>query len=405
MCRHQMRGPEPRRQRKPCAVHRCARRDRSLAAATVAFVSVCPAPQRGRAGVAASGTNESIRPATFEQEGRAARLVGKRRLKFGERSRPRHRVLPWSPIAGLNKGWIPHLGGPGTTQYATVGAPEVEGFKSVAKRNGIVSFNMTYAKDALSPDFPLVFHQLQAPPTWGPILIKRALDLFHFKTVVLVGPNDQGGTDGTKALAQLYKQQGVSTTEEYYQRGTTNFAAVATRIMNENPDLVELGTTPPGDQSLLVKQLLEAGYQGTFGSLGGGGEKVLLEGASGDPKNLGNAFWLNIVALEHPSVPQMKADFELVMKAPLPTFPHFYVAQTSAEQVLKAMSVAGTDKDGEKIADALRNMTPESRYFGKGGWRGKTQYGINQELAFPVGLGIYQDGKRIGVETVPIPAE
>src|SRR5208337_23813 len=108
MCRHQMRGPEPRRQRKPCAVHRCARRDRSLAAATVAFVSVCPAPQRGRAGVAASGTNESIRPATFEQEGRAARLVGKRRLKFGERSRPRHRVLPWSPIAGLNKGWIPH---------------------------------------------------------------------------------------------------------------------------------------------------------------------------------------------------------------------------------------------------------------------------------------------------------
>src|SRR5208283_4207138 len=41
--------------------------------ATVAFVSVCPAPQRGRAGVAASGTNESIRPATFEQEGRAAR--------------------------------------------------------------------------------------------------------------------------------------------------------------------------------------------------------------------------------------------------------------------------------------------------------------------------------------------
>ena len=111
-----MRGPEPRRQRKPCAVHRCARRDRSLAAATVAFVSVRPAPQRGRAGVAASWTNKSIRPATFEQEGRAARLVGKRRLKFGERSRPRHGVLPWSPIAGLNTGWIPHLGGPGTTQ-------------------------------------------------------------------------------------------------------------------------------------------------------------------------------------------------------------------------------------------------------------------------------------------------
>ncbi len=93
------------------------------------------------------------------------------------------------------------------------------------------------------------------------------------------------------------------------------------------------------------------------------------------------------------------------MRSEAPTFPHFYVAQTAAEQVLKAISAAGTDKDGEKVAEALRNLTPESRYFGPGGWRGKTQYGINQELAFPVGLGIYKDGKRVGVDTVPIPAE
>jgi branched-chain amino acid transport system substrate-binding protein len=285
-----------------------------------------------------------------------------------------------------------------------VGSPEVEGFKSVAKRNDEVSFNMTYAKDALSPDYPLTFHQLQAPPTWGPLLIKRALDRFKFKSVMLLGPNDQGGTDGAKALAVFYKNAGVETSEEYYQRGTTNFAPLATRIMSANPDVVELVTMPPGDQSLLVKQLLEAGYQGIFGSLGGGGEKALLEGA-GSPENLKNAYWLNIVALEHPSIPKMKEDYERVMKSPMPTFPHFYVSQTAAEQVLKAISAAGTDKDGEKVAAALRAMTPESRYFGQGGWRGKTQYGINQELAFPVGLGVYQNGKRVGVETVPIPAE
>jgi len=43
--------------------------------------------------------------------------------------------------------------------------------------------------------------------------------------------------------------------------------------------------------------------------------------------------------------------------------------------------------------------------LGKGGWRGKTIYGINQELAFPVGLGIAVDGKRVGVQRVEIPAE
>jgi branched-chain amino acid transport system substrate-binding protein len=285
-----------------------------------------------------------------------------------------------------------------------VGSPEVTGFKPIGKRNGLVSLNMTYAKDAIGPDYPLAFHQLQAPPTWGPILIRRAIELFKFKSVVLLGPNDQGGTDGTKALAALYKDAGVKTTEEYYQRGTTNFAPIATRVMNANPDAVELSTMPPGDQTILVKQLLEAGFEGVIGSLGGGGEKSLLDGA-GSAENLRNAYWLNIVALENPNVPTLKADFERVMKMEAPTFPHFFVAQTAAEQVLKAISAAGTDKDGEKIAQALRSLTPESRYFGKGGWRGKTQYGINQELAFPVGLGIYQNGKRVGVETVPIPSE
>jgi branched-chain amino acid transport system substrate-binding protein len=285
-----------------------------------------------------------------------------------------------------------------------VGTPEVEGFKPIGKRNKLVSFNMTYAKDAIGPDYSLAFHQLQAPPTWGPVLIKRAGELFKFKSVMLLAPNDQGGTDGAKALAALYQNADITATEDYYQRGTTNFAPIATRIMNANPDAVELSTMPPADQTILIKQLKEAGFEGVIGSLGGGGEKALLDGA-GSPENLKNAYWLNIVALEHPNIPVLKKDFERVMHSEAPTFPHFYVAQTAAEQVLKAISAAGTDKDGEKVAEALRNLTPESRYFGPGGWRGKTQYGINQELAFPVGLGLYKDGKRVGVETVPIPAE
>lgn len=285
-----------------------------------------------------------------------------------------------------------------------VGTPEVEGFKPIGKRNKLVSFNMTYAKDAIGPDYPLAFHQLQAPPTWGPILIRRAMERFKFKSVMLLGPNDQGGTDGTRALAALYKDAGVTTTEEYYQRGTTNFAPIATRIMNAKPDAVELSTMPPGDQTVLIKQLKEAGFEGVIGSLGGGGEKALLDGA-GSAEDLKNAYWLNIVALEHPNIPVLKKDFERVMHSEAPTFPHFYVTQTAAEQILRAISTAGTDKDGEKIAEALRNLTPDSRYFGGGGWRGKTQYSINQELAFPVGLGVYEDGKRVGVETVPIPAE
>ena len=84
MCRHQMGGPEPRRQRQPRAVHRRACGDRSLTTAAVALEGVCPALERGGAIAAARRTHEAIWPATFKQECRAARLVGKFLLEFGE---------------------------------------------------------------------------------------------------------------------------------------------------------------------------------------------------------------------------------------------------------------------------------------------------------------------------------
>ena len=51
-----------------------------------------------------------------------------------------------------------------------------------------------------------------------------------------------------------------------------------------------------------------------------------------------------------------------------PLFPVFALAA----EVVQGISKAGTDADADKIADALRSLTPESRYMGKAGWRGKT---------------------------------
>ena len=84
MRRHQVRGPEPLRQRKPRAMHHGARRDRRLTTTAVALEGVCAALQRGGAVAATGRTHKPIRPAPFEQECRAARFVGKFLLEFRE---------------------------------------------------------------------------------------------------------------------------------------------------------------------------------------------------------------------------------------------------------------------------------------------------------------------------------
>ena len=285
-----------------------------------------------------------------------------------------------------------------------VGSPETTGWRPVAARNGIINFSSSYMVGVIGPEFPLAFHALQAPVSWGPVLIKAAQDRFHFKSMVVTAPNDQGGTDGGKQLEKMYADLGVKTNEEWYQRGTTNFAPTVARIMSFNPDTIEISSVPPADASTLVRQLLEAGYTGAIGSLGGTPSDPIIQGAGG-VENLKAVYYLQTMAMDNEGVVRLIKGFEPLMKSPAPPNPLFPVFTVSAEQVLRAISIAGTDQDGDKIAAALRAMTPESRFLGKLGWRGKSIYGLNQELAFPVGLGLIVDGKKLPVQEVAIPSE
>lgn len=285
-----------------------------------------------------------------------------------------------------------------------VGSPETTGFRPVAKRSGIINFSSSYMRDVMTPEFPLAFHALQAPITWGPLLIKEAKDQFKFGSIMILAPNDQGGTDSGKQLNKMYTEAGVKATEEYYQRGTTNFAPLATRIMNANPDAIETSSVPPGDATVLTKQLLEAGYDGVISSLGGVGSTPIIEGAGG-VKNLKAFYWLETSPVDHPGIVKLKADYKRLMGKDAPDNPLFPVFALAAEVALKGVSKAGTDADAEKIAEALRSMTPESRYMGSAGWRGKSQYSVNQELTFPPGIGMIIAGEKKAVRTVEIPAE
>lgn len=285
-----------------------------------------------------------------------------------------------------------------------VGSPETTGFRPVAKRHGQINFSSSYMAGVIGPEFPLAFHALQSPVTWGPLLVKAASDQFKFKSVMVVGANDQGGTDGTRQLIKLYEEAGIKGTEEYYQRGTTNFGPIAARIMNAKPEAVDVATMPPQDATVLVKALMDAGFSGILGALGGVGAPPVLQGAGG-PDKLKGFYWLEVSPLDHPGVVKLKADYQRVMKTAAPDNPLFPVFALAAEVALKGISTAGTDSDVDKIADTLRKMTPESRYMGKAGWRGKTIYGVNQELSFPVGLGLVVDGKKLPVKTINIPSE
>ena len=284
-----------------------------------------------------------------------------------------------------------------------VGSPEATGIKPVAARNEQVAWNAAYAKNALEPKFPLMFHIAPGPGAWADAVIKRAMKDFPMKSVALIAPNDQGGTDIASVDADAYKANGVATTEEYYQRGTTNFAPIVTRILASKPDVVDTASSPPGDAGVIVKQLRLAGFTGAIGRLGGPGTDEIVR-VSGGLDVLKNFYWFETIPTGDPKVRAIDDEYrKLLGKDPIGGTA-VWADLPAARMTLKAVSIAGTD-DAQKVAAALRAMPVDDPNIGKGYWGGKKQFGIAQELQFPFGIGIIKDGKNVGVERQAVKPE
>jgi branched-chain amino acid transport system substrate-binding protein len=272
-----------------------------------------------------------------------------------------------------------------------IGSPELTGVKPIAKRNSMLVMGNGYAKNAIGPQWPLVFHQGPGPSGWADPIVKIAKQKFGIKSVMIVAPNDQGGTDIASVDAEAYKKNGVETTEEYYQRGTTNFAPIITRIMNARPEAVDTASSPPGDAGIIVKQLRQAGFEGPIGRLGGPGYSEIARVAGGDAV-VANFYWYEPVFIDE-KVQAIAADYKTLMKAEPPENNLFFQWVAAARMVVKAIAKAGTISDTEKVAEALRALPVEDPNMGAGHWIGQNFFGINQELSFPFGVGFVVKGQ------------
>ncbi len=285
-----------------------------------------------------------------------------------------------------------------------VGSPEVTGLKPVAARSGVLVLADSYAKNAIGKQWPLVFHIGPGPSGWADPIVKAAKAKFNIKSVVVVAPNDQGGTDIASVDAEVYKANGIKAAEEYYQRGTTNFAPIITRILSTEPDAVDTASSPPGDAGIIVKQLRQAGFEGPIGRLGGPGTEEIVRVAGGLDV-LKNFYWYEVVPTEDLKVRAISEEYKKLIGKDAPENTNMWLWVAAPRMLLQAISKAGTATDTKKVAAVLRTMPVKDPNLGEGMWTGEKFFGINQELFFPFGVGMIADGKMLGVQRVDVVAK
>ncbi len=278
-------------------------------------------------------------------------------------------------------------------------SPEATGIKPIATRNNMLVFLNSYAKNAIGPQWPLVFHEGPGPSVWADPIVKAAKAKFNIKSVVVVAPNDQGGTDIASVDVEVYKNNGIEAAEEYYQRGTTNFAAIITRILAKNPDAVDTASSAPSDAGIMVKQLRQAGFTGPIGRLGGAATDEIVR-IAGSLETVKDFYWYENVATSDPKVLAVYDDFKQVMGVPAPENTTMILWVAAGQVLLDAISKAGTTTDTNKVAEVMRTLSVDDKYLGKGFWTGKSFFGIKQEIAFPFGIGMIVDGKMLPIQRV-----
>jgi branched-chain amino acid transport system substrate-binding protein len=285
-----------------------------------------------------------------------------------------------------------------------VGSPEVTGIKPVAARNHVLVLADSYAKNAIGKQWPLVFHVGPGPSEWADPIVKAAKAKFNIHSVVVVAPNDQGGTDIASVDADVYKANGITASEEYYQRGTSNFEPIISRILSSKPDAVDTASSPPGDTGIIAKQLRQAGFQGPIGHLGGPGTAEIARVAGGLDV-LKNFYWYETTPTEDPKVRAITSEYKELLGKDAPENTNMWLWVAAPRMLLQAIAKAGTTTDTKKVAEVLRNMPVKDPNLGEGRWTGEKFFGINQELSFPFGMGMIVDGKMQGVQRMEVAAQ
>jgi branched-chain amino acid transport system substrate-binding protein len=154
----------------------------------------------------------------------------------------------------------------------------------ITEKNKVLIMPLGFSPKILGPDKPYSFRLYAVGE-------QRTLAIYDYlrqhqpdaKRYGLLGPNDESGW-GTSAMAKKYAEEKrlEVVSEEFVERGTTDFFPVLTKMLLKKPDALLLHSIPPGDTSLLLQQARQMGFKGLIVSPSLYDTKLLIEKAGAE---------------------------------------------------------------------------------------------------------------------------
>ena len=146
---------------------------------------------------------------------------------------------------------------------SSLGSPVTAASQVVTEPKKIITFTPSWAgflTDKAKYTFRLDFTPKIMTPG-GVVYMKKTFP--KVRRVAMIGPNDEGGVTGMENDKQVWLKHGFEVAYfDYYEKDTTEFYPIVTRILATKPDIIQTVSPRPGSHGVLLKAIYEQGYKG-----------------------------------------------------------------------------------------------------------------------------------------------
>lgn len=284
----------------------------------------------------------------------------------------------------------------------SLGTAPVQATQSLSERSGAILLTTAWGKSIKGPSFPLTFTNTNTPyEIFQPLYTLVKEQNPKIKTVVLVNPNDSTGQQAERESKLVWAKLGVNVvSSNFYERGTTEFQSIATKLVTMKPDVIDLGGSAPGDAGSIFKELAVQGWNGVKAYPAGTGSDTLVKvgGKSVEGVYMGQAADFSsstATALQQ----RLDAEAKQVLHEPLNIL---QMGVWDGVMAIKAGIEKANSVDPKAVARVLSTTSVDTSY-GPVTYGGAATYGSPQQLLVPVIISKIKDGNTIEIRRVASP--
>lgn len=287
---------------------------------------------------------------------------------------------------------------------SSVGTAPMQALQALTEPAKIIHFTTAWGPDVKGPKYPYTFTSINTPfELLDPLYSFVKKDHPDAATVSIINPNDATGQQTEKVAQQVWAAKNVKVLgSEKYERGTTQFAGLATTIIRQGAAILDMGTMPAGEAGLLMRALVDQGWNGIRLAPGGtgGADLVKAGGAAVEGTYMG-------LAADFASPKATDTQRRLASGLKTATGESLNTVSIGAYDAMMAYAAAAKKAGSCTDQDAIRKALPEvvvPSSYGPAAFGGVKTYGTPEQLLLPIVVTQVQKGATIVLETI-IPQE